>query len=90
MSKTKHKQKMLKINSTNRGLRTNEIIEVDKGIYNLIKALNEVGLKTNYSCQGTKRGTAYITIDLTNVEEASIRDFGRTLSIWWKPPFESI
>ncbi len=89
-NKTKHKQKKLKVNSTTRGLKSSQIIEVDEGLYNLVKELNNAGLITNYSCQGSKRGsgsgsgTAYITLDLSNVEEVSVRDFGKTLSIWWR------
>lgn len=54
----KHKTKILKIGK--------EKVDIDKKIYELVRILNEFGIKTLDSCQGEKRG--YIAIDLKNVD----------------------
>ena len=61
---------------------------IDEGIFPLVKALNEAGLRTTQSCSGHHgiKGVecAEICIDMECVEDVAFRQNGKRLVIWWK------
>ena len=61
-----------------------EVVNIDEDIKYLILAMNDVGIKTLYSCQGDRNHSAYVTINMGNIVYY-IHDLkSRTLTIRWK------
>ena len=65
-------------------------IEVDERIADLIVAMNRVGLKTEFSCEGDQlNDDAYISIDIRCLKQATIRT-GRDVLLYWPLPNDHI
>ena len=66
------------------------VIEVDERIADLIVALNRVGIKTEFSCEGDQvKDDAYISIDIRCLKQASIRS-GRDVLLYWPLPNDHV
>jgi len=57
---------------------------IDMELIPLINELNKAGLKTTQSCGGHIIDTAYVSIDMQNIDDIAIREHGKRLVIWWK------
>jgi len=61
-------------------------VAVDEELVPLVKALNDVGLRTTQCCQGYPGQDAYISITLDDITDVAIRQhglYGKRLVIWW-------
>jgi len=60
-----------------------EAIQIDTELVDLIRSLNDVGLKTKQCCSGHGAHCAYVTIDLSSIVDVVVSPFRNEMIIWW-------
>jgi hypothetical protein len=76
--------KKIKYSHPFRRMKINGKMEIiDKRIYNLIRELTKIGIKTKFSCEGDKEQIPYLLIDIKNIS-TQLNFMDNTLSIYWK------
>jgi len=75
--KTRHETKNIVLD--------NKLVQIDKPLVKIIKELNKIGLKTLYSCQGSKTQEAFIVFDLNDIANIKTEIDNQKLVIRWYP-----
>lgn len=63
-------------------------VEIDKELVPLIKALNDIGLRTTQCCSGHGETDAVVGIALEDLRDIAIKQhglYGNQLVLWWDP-----